>query len=183
MGSAKQLADLGGRPLLEHALAALAGAKLDRVVVALGAGSDRILAGVDLHGAEPFVATRWAEGMGAVLAEAVAGPLAGASAVVLTLGDQPFVTAAVADRLVEAWAGGAGPVVGAAYDGRAGHPRLFDASLLPELARLRGDEGARALLAGHPELVTLVECGGLGDDLDVDDADGLARARARLAGT
>jgi molybdenum cofactor cytidylyltransferase len=180
MGRPKQLAELGGRPLLEHALAAMAAAPVDRVVVALGAEADRVLARVPLHGAEPRVTTRWAEGMGAVLAEAAAA-VPGAAGIVVALGDQPFVTTAAVARLAAAWRAGAGPVVSAAYDGRPGHPKLFDASLLPDLTRLTGDQGARELLAGRPELVTLVECGGLGDDLDVDDEAGLAEATARLA--
>jgi len=118
--------------------------------------------------------------MGAVLAEAAAA-VPGAAGIVVTLGDQPFVTTAAVARLAAAWRAGAGPVVSAAYDGRPGHPKLFDASLLPDLTRLTGDQGARELLAGRPELVTLVECGGLGDDLDVDDEAGLAEAAARLA--
>jgi CTP:molybdopterin cytidylyltransferase MocA len=186
MGSPKQLADLGGRPLLEHALAAMAGAReagaVDRVVVALGAAAERVLATVPLHGAEPLVTRRWAEGMGAVLAEA-AGALAGTcSGVVVALGDQPLVTPAVVASLAEAWRAGAGPVVSAAYGGRPGNPKLFDASLLGELAGLGGDTGARELLAAHPGWVTLVEAGGLGSDLDVDDPAALAAARTALLG-
>src|SRR5918997_1615678 len=48
-GGPKQLAELDGRPLLEHALAALSG--LDRIVVVLGARADEIRAGADLGAA------------------------------------------------------------------------------------------------------------------------------------
>ena len=183
MGSPKQLADLGGRPLLEHALAALAEAReagaVDRVVVALGAAAGDVIARVPLHGAEPLVTDRWAEGMGAVLAEA-ARAVSGCAAVVVALGDQPMVTAAVVAALAGAWRAGAGPVVSAAYGGRPGNPKLFDAALLGELAGLGGDTGARELLAAHPGWVTLVETGALGSDLDVDDLAGLEAARAAL---
>ena len=55
-GSAKQLADLDGRPLLEHAIEAMTSSDVDRVVVVLGAGADDVAPpGVDLHGAEPVV--------------------------------------------------------------------------------------------------------------------------------
>jgi len=183
MGSPKQLADLGGRPLLEHVLASMRAAPVDRVVVALGAAADRVLARVDLHGAEPLVATRWDQGMGAVLAEAAAALRDGrrCAGLLVALGDQPLVTPAVVARLVDAWRAGAGQVVSAAYDGRAGNPKLFDAALLGELAGLGGDSGARELLAAHPEWVHLVETGALGSDLDVDDQAGLTEARRLLA--
>ena len=56
---------LDGRPLIEHALAALSG--LDRVVVVLGARADEIRAGADLARAEVVVCADWAEGMSASL--------------------------------------------------------------------------------------------------------------------
>jgi molybdenum cofactor cytidylyltransferase len=179
MGRPKQLADLDGRPLLEHVLAALAAAPVDEVVVALGAGAREVAERVDLHGATPLLVEDWAAGMGHVLARAVAG-LGDRAAVVVCLGDQPLVGPGVVARLVRAWRDGAGPVVTAAYDGRPGNPKLFDRSLLPELCRLRGDTGARDLLAAHPEWVTPVEVGGLGIDTDVDDEAALAAVRASL---
>ena len=58
-GGGKQLADLDGRPLLEHVLAAMAAAPLERVVVVLGAQADEIRAGVDLHGARAVICPDW----------------------------------------------------------------------------------------------------------------------------
>jgi molybdenum cofactor cytidylyltransferase len=192
MGRAKQLADLDGRPLLEHVLAAMSAAPVDHMVVALGAYADQVLATVDLHRARPLVVPEWERGMGRVLALALAqarpgrrpadaAAQGGWGAVVVALGDQPLVSAAAVARLVEAWRGGAGPVVSAAYQGRHGHPKLFDRAVLGPLRELSGDSGARDLLASHPGWVVPVEVGGLGSDLDVDDEAALARARALLA--
>jgi len=180
MGRPKQLAGLDGRPLLEHVLAALEAAPVDQVVVALGAHAGAILERVDLHGAEPLVVEGFQAGMGHVLARAAAA-LGEPDAVVVCLGDQPLVGAAVVAELVAAWRAGAGPVVTAAYGGRHGNPKLFDRTVLAELGELGGDTGARELLAAHPEWVTAVEVGALGDDADVDDEDGLARVAARFA--
>jgi molybdenum cofactor cytidylyltransferase len=180
MGRPKQLAELDGRPLLEHVLAALESVPLDRVMVALGAHAETILERVDLHGAEPLVVEGFEAGMGHVLARAAA-TLGDADAVVVCLGDQPLLGPKVVAELVAAWRAGAGPVVTAAYGGRGGNPKLFDRSVLAELARLGGDTGARDLLATHPEWVTSVEVGALGDDADVDDEAGLARLAARFA--
>jgi molybdenum cofactor cytidylyltransferase len=182
MGRPKQLAELAGRPLLEHTLAALASPRedrrpLDRVLLALGSGADQVLRQVDLHGAIPVTVGSWAQGMGHVLATVVARHARGCDALVVLLGDQPLVGAEVVARLVAAWQAGAGPVVGAAYHGRPGNPKLFDRSVLGELTRLRGDSGARELLAAHPGWVRTVEVGDLGDDADVDDEEGLARVR------
>jgi CTP:molybdopterin cytidylyltransferase MocA len=168
MGRPKQVAELDGRPLLGHVLAALQDAPVDRVVVALGGAAGQVLARVDLGAAQPVMVEGWAEGMGHVLGSALARAGDDWRAVVVALGDQPLVTSAAVARVVAAWRAGAGPVVTAAYGGRPGHPKLFDRRLLPELLRLAGDTGARDLVAAHPEWVHRVEVGDLGSDADVD---------------
>jgi molybdenum cofactor cytidylyltransferase len=168
MGRPKQLAELDGRPLLAHVLAAVDDAPVDRVVVALGGAADAVLDRVELGRAEPLVVEGWAAGMGHVLASVL--PRAGGDweAVVVLLGDQPLVPGRAVARVVEAWRAGAGPMVTATYDGRPGHPKLFDRRLLPDLLRLTGDTGARDLLAAHPDRVHRVEVGDLGSDADID---------------
>jgi molybdenum cofactor cytidylyltransferase len=178
MGRPKQLAELDGRPMLEHVLAALAAAPLDRVVVALGAHAATVLERVDLHGAEPLVVDGFEAGMGHVLARSVEA-LGEPDALVVCLGDQPLVGSGVVAELVAAWRDGAGPVVSAAYGGRRGNPKLFDRTVLAELRGLGGDSGARELLAAHPEWLAVVEVGTIGDDADVDDERGLAEVAAR----
>jgi CTP:molybdopterin cytidylyltransferase MocA len=168
MGRPKQVAELAGRPLLAHALAALSEAPVDRVVVALGAAAGKVLDRVELGRAEPVVVAGWAAGMGHVLARVLAGDRGDWGAVVVLLGDQPLVAAGAVERVVAAWRAGAGPVVTATYGGRPGHPRLFDRALLPELLGLSGDAGARDLVAAHPDRVHRIECGDLGSDADVD---------------
>ncbi|HEV3014540.1 MAG TPA: nucleotidyltransferase family protein [Actinomycetota bacterium] len=181
MGRPKQLAELDGRPLLAHVLAALDDAPVaggsgglkprspvDRVVVALGGAADEVLDRVELGRAEPLVVEDWAAGMGHVLASALAQAGGDWGAVVVLLGDQPLVPGRAVARVVEAWRAGAGPMVTATYDGRPGHPKLFDRRLLPDLLRLTGDTGARDLLAAHPDRVHRVEVGDLGSDADID---------------
>jgi molybdenum cofactor cytidylyltransferase len=180
MGRPKQLAELEGRPLLAHALAALDTAPVDRVVVALGGAAGEVLDRVGLGRAEPLVVEGWAAGMGHVLAATLARAGGGWAAVVVVLGDQPLVPGRAVARLVEAWRAGVGPVVTATYGGRPGHPKLFDRRLLPDLLRLTGDTGARDLVAAHPEWVHRVEVGDLGSDADVDVEADLDRVGALL---
>jgi molybdenum cofactor cytidylyltransferase len=180
MGRPKQLAELDGRPLLAHVLAAMGDAPVDRLVVALGGAAGEVLDGVDLGRAEPLVVEGWAAGMGHVLAGALAAAGDDWAAVVVLLGDQPLVPGRAVARLVEAWRAGAGPVVTATYGGRPGNPKLFDRRLLPDLLRLTGDTGARDLVAAHPEWVHRVEVGDLGSDTDVDVEADLDRVGALL---
>ena len=145
-GSPKQLADLGGVPLLQHAIdAMLAVPALDRVVVVLGSFAEEIAAAVKFASAEPVVCPEWDEGMAASLRCGVA-ELAGADWVVVTLGDMPGVT----PEAIEAVIAALGPdvdAVRAEYGGQFGHPVALSRSLLDRVGGLRGDVGARELLA------------------------------------
>lgn len=173
----KQLAPLAGRPLLEHALAAAAGSKADRVVAVLGANAEAILARVDLRGAEPLLCAGWAEGMAAALRAGVAA-VAGSGAAVVVLGDQPLITATAIDRVIAARAPGH-DAVRATYGGSPGHPVLLERLLLAAAGELRGDTGARALLAAAR--VATVGCEDVGDPLDVDTPADLRLASQALA--
>lgn len=161
-GSPKQLAPLHGRPLLEHVLAALAAAPLDRVLVVLGAHAEEVRARVDLHGAEPVLAAGWEEGMATSLRAGLAA-LPGADAVVVALGDMPGLRPATVAALL-AHRGAPALAVRATYAGRPGHPVLLERPLLDRAAELRGDEGFRPLLAG----IEVREVACAGDPADVD---------------
>lgn len=155
----KLLAELDGRPLLEHAVrAACAVAELERIVVVLGSRADELIARVDFGRAEPVVCPRWEEGQAASLQCGVSA-LAAAEKVIVTLGDEPLITSEVIALFVTQ-PGGAR----ALYDGRPGHPVVLGREQLRSVARLTGDHGARSLLSGGPQ----IECGELCSGRDVD---------------
>jgi molybdenum cofactor cytidylyltransferase len=158
-GSSKLLAQLDGRPVLEHAVRApCAVDALDRVVVVLGAYADDVVARVDFGRAEPVLCPDWERGQSESLRFG-ARLLADASRVIVTLGDEPLMTPEVIQRFVDA------PCPArAAYNGRAGHPVVLGPSQLRALSGLTGDQGARSLL----ENAALIECSELSSDRDVD---------------
>src|SRR3954452_20722951 len=120
-GGRKQLAELDGRPLLEHALEAMESAPVARRLVVLGADADEIRAGVDLHGAEPVVCEDWAEGQAASLRAGVAALGADCDAALVVLGDQPRISPDAVARVVAARGDGA-LALRATYGDVPGHP-------------------------------------------------------------
>jgi molybdenum cofactor cytidylyltransferase len=169
-GAPKQLAELDGRPLLEHVLIAMSRAPLDRVAVVLGAHANEVREGVPLHGAEPVVCQEWEQGLGASLRAGV-DSLEGCDAVVIALGDQPRLSSEAVARVV-AQRGSDEQAVRATYNGVPGHPVLLERDVLARVPTLRGDAGARELLHGIP--LREVACDGLGSPADVDTPEGLA---------
>jgi len=174
---AKQLAELDGIPLLEHALRAVeAVSAIGRIVVVLGARADEIRAGVDFGEAEPVVCVDWEEGQAASLRCGIAA-VADAEAVVLTLGDMPRITPQVIARFADLAAEhGAQARARAVYDGRPGHPVVLGRAYFDQVAALRGDVGARDVLKAID--AHAIECSHLCSAADVDTPEALERLRA-----
>ncbi len=170
-GGRKQLAELRGRPLISYAIEAMAAVPaIERIVVVLGAGAEEIEARVELAPAEVVRAEGWREGISASLRAGVAA-LSECDAIVITLADQPLISAQVIAAVVDRGDGPA-PAARATYDGRVGHPVLVKRELFGPILELRGDEGARELLAATG--AATIECGRLASPRDVDSREDLA---------
>jgi CTP:molybdopterin cytidylyltransferase MocA len=164
----KLLADLGGRPLLEHAIRAQCAVdEIDRIVVVLGAHAAEVMARVNFMRAEPVVCDEWREGLASSLRHGVRA-VEGAERVIVTLGDQPLVSSEVIARFVDA-----APRTRATYNGRPGHPVVFGPEQLRAVNELRGDRGARELLGDAP----VIECGQVCCGRDVDTEQDLEAIR------
>ena len=163
----KLLASFRDRPLVAWAVDAAVAAGLDETVVVQGAVD---LAAVVPDGVTLLENHAWAEGQATSLRAGVDwARQRGHTAVVVGLGDQPLVP-------VEAWRAVAraagGPIVAATFGGRRRPPVRLDAAVW-DLLPAGGDEGARALMAGRPELVVEVACDG--EPIDVDTVEDLLR--------
>jgi CTP:molybdopterin cytidylyltransferase MocA len=165
----KQLADLHGRPLLAYALEAMTRA-LDRVVVVLGHDAEAIRERIDFGAAEVVVCQDWALGQGFSLRHGVEA-LAGAEAVAITLGDQPFITPQVISGALDELEGY--EAVRAVYDGVPGHPVVLGPRVLRAVGELEGDAGARELLARFR--VRNWEAGHLASATDIDTQEELSK--------
>jgi molybdenum cofactor cytidylyltransferase len=162
----KLLAGFRGRPLVSWAVDNAIAAELDETVVVTGAID---LTTVVPKGAAMIENRRWAQGQATSLQAGVSWAREmGFDAVVIGLGDQPLIPP-------EAWravASSSSPIAVASFDGQRRPPtRLAESvwSLLP----LVGDEGARVVMAGHPELVVAVACPG--QPVDIDTVEDLAQ--------
>ena len=102
-------------------------------------------------------------GMGTSIAAGVEASAAASGWLVLP-GDMPRVEAST--LLAVARAIEHHPVAFAQHAGRRGHPVGFSAALYQELAGLRGDEGARRVIARYPAVGVQVENPGIHVDID-----------------
>jgi CTP:molybdopterin cytidylyltransferase MocA len=176
-GSPKQLATLGGRPLVTYALGALLAVEaIQEVVVVVGAYAEAIAEAV--AGSEAIVVScpDYAQGLAASLrCGVIAAQERGADAAVVHLADLPGVgPEAVAAVLAHAFDDHGrlhAEPTRATYAGTDGHPVVLPRACFGELAVLTGDVGARDLLRGSR--VRRVELGHLADPTDIDTPDQL----------
>jgi len=138
-----------------------------RVPVRVVLGPDQTARRAALDGlAVEIVEAEGDDGMAASIRAGVAG-LAGP--VLLTLTDMPAITAQDLYLMVTLGAQAPRAILRAATrDGRPGHPVLFPADLLPDLALLTGDEGAKQILQRERTRIRLLP---LADDRAVIDLD------------
>ena len=174
-GGGKLLAKLNDMPLAEHSLLALEASPVDETIVVVGADAERLREVCEPYGVRVVENPDWAEGMSTSVRAGLRSLRPEVRAVLILLADQPLVGAGAVGRLVEAFEAGAKVAV-ATYGGEPRNPVLFSRGVWPPLeAQLWGDEGARAFLRRHPELVTRVRCDETGDPADVDTAEDLRR--------
>jgi molybdenum cofactor cytidylyltransferase len=190
-GGDKLLAKVGGAPLVTAALRTALVAPVRRVLVAVGDNPGLIAAlkatAARLNAADRLVIVpvpNAAEGMGVSLSTAAAALPADIEGAFVFLGDMPAIAPDTPASLAKAL-DGPDRIVVPVHAGRRGHPVLFGSDWRSALAKLEGDEGARALLAQAGSRLIAVEVSDPGVLLDVDRPEDLARlapatgARAR----
>lgn len=176
MGRPKLLLEIAGRTVLQHVVAHARQSRCDRIVVVVGDEADRVARGVRGPAVEIVVNERYREGMGTSLAAGISALPPECEAAIILLGDQPRVTAAFIDGLIDAHRTTGKPLVTSRYGGATGAPTLIGRALFDEARRLGGDVGGRSLMERHPDLVGEVP---LSPDLaaDLDTPDEFARLR------
>ncbi|GGQ72374.1 NTP transferase domain-containing protein [Streptomyces asoensis] len=175
-GHPKALLEHRGRPLVEHAVAALRTAGCAHVHVVLGAAADAVRERARLDGCVIVPNPQWERGMGTSLRAGLASLAGtGAGAALVLLVDQPGIGPEAVARVLAAHEDGSS-LVCATYDGVRGHPVLFGSAHWEGVAAsATGDRGARAYLKEHAQALTLVECADVARPFDIDTPADLGR--------
>lgn len=176
MGRPKQLLEVSGRPLLEGVVASVCASRLDDVVVVLGAGAHEILARVDLGRARALVNDDHASGMSSSLRAGLAALGPEVDLAVVVLGDQPAISGALLDELLELRERSGLPAAALSFGGMLHPPVALRRELWGDLRSLEGDVGCRAVIRARPELVAALPAGAdLRHPVDVDTPEDYAR--------
>lgn len=177
MRGSKVTRPVGGRPMVERVVDATLESRLAGTVVVVGHEADNVRAIVEDRPVRVVDNPSFADGLSTSIHAALRDIGPDFDAALFLLADQPFVTGALIDRLLESFAVSGKLIVRPESDGSPGNPVLFSARLFPELLRETGDHGGREVVRRHADEVCLVAVDDPLTCLDIDSLEEYERVR------
>lgn len=157
MGDFKQLLPFEGKPFVLCAVDNLLDAGADEIIVVTGHRQSDVRAALRdrvvrfIHNAD------YKSGMSESIKCGVQAVSQQAEAILIALADQPQIGAAVIRRLIEVWKRDRPPILVPTFEGRNGHPVIFDIGLKKEILSVDPREGLRKVVEMHRREVLRVE--------------------------
>ena len=144
-GGPKLLAQFEGRTLLRRACDALQTSRVDGAIAVLGADADLLGPECELAGMPTVHNPDFERGQSTSLRLGVGSAPASAAGFLLTVADQPLLTAEHLDRVIE-MGEQTDRITCVRAGGLRGAPAWFPARMRAELSSIKGDRGARGLI-------------------------------------
>ncbi len=180
----KLLEDLGGVPMVRHAVLTALASRARPVLVVTGHQQAEVAAALSGLDVQLTHNPHYAEGLSTSLAAGIAALPPNLDGALIALGDMPGVRPEHLDRLIASFAPKEGRAICIAmHEGKRGNPVLFAAAFFPELTAIAGDTGARHIIGQHQELIAEIEIGSPAVLMDVDTPEALAKLRSDQPGT
>ena len=179
MGTNKMLLELGGRTLVQRAVATALAAGLDPVLVVVGHERERVQEELMGLRCTPVFNKEYARGIHSSLKAGISAVAAENDAAAVLLGDMPLVRAEMVRALVDAFRRGSAPLAISLYGEVVAPPIVYARSLFPELCAIDGDGCGKRVVKQHRS--EALELRWPEETLtDLDSPQDVARVRARL---
>jgi len=180
LGQSKQLVEFDHQPLLRRTLKTLLHSHLNYTLTVLGARAQEHLAVIEHMATDTCINEDWKKGMGhslkfGMLRLLEAQPVL--DGVLIAVCDQPFLTTAHIDGLLDQFAHSRDSIVASEYKGIQGVPAIFPQAHFGELMSIGDEAGARKVMATHADRVILrhLEKG----EVDLDTPEDLKHLRRK----
>ncbi len=157
MGQFKQLLPLAGKTFVEHCADTLLESRLGEVIIVTGYRESEVQRVIGTRPVRFIHNPDYPSGMASSIKRGVQALSENAHACVLALVDQPQITTGVINRLIETYEESHPQIVIPTYQGKNGHPLLFDLNLKEEILRMDPEQGLRQVVRSHSGEVTRVE--------------------------
>jgi len=135
-------------------------------LVCIGSSDESLAAQLKAQGREFLQCRKAGEGMGSTLAEAVGSIAQQWDAVLVALGDMPWIESATYRAVATQVS--ADTICQPRFEGQRGHPVAFGRGFYPELLALAGDSGARGVVQRYRDSVVPLTVNDAGIIRDID---------------
>jgi molybdenum cofactor cytidylyltransferase len=168
MGQPKQLMPFGQSTIVERTIDYLLNSAVSETIVVLGYKGEEIRKTIAGKPIKIAINPDYNQGMSTSIIAGLKQVDKRARAVLIALGDQPFVDSQTITSLVEAFIANNRGILIPVYQGRRGNPVIFAIKYKDELLNLKGDVGGREIIKLHPDdvLEVAVNCEGVLLDID-----------------
>jgi molybdenum cofactor cytidylyltransferase len=175
MGDANKLTmPVDGIPMVARVVDALQQSRAGRVIVVTGHEPERIREALSGRNVELVHNPDYAEGIGTSVRTGVGALDDDVDGALVALGDMPWVSTEVIDRLVDAFTSdGELSIFIPMFGRKRGNPVLWGSQHFPELLALAGDVGGKALFHRHAAAICYVDVESASVNIDVDTPDAL----------
>lgn len=176
MGKVKQLLPFAQSTVLEQVINNLLESKLDEIIVVLGYQAQKIARKIGSNHVKIVINPNFKQGMSSSIKCGLSQIDKRAEAIMIMLGDQPLIGKEIVDTLIEMFLKSNQGIIVPVYEGRRGHPIIFDVKYKSELLSLKDDIGGRKVIETHLQDILEVEVNSPGVIIDIDNkADYLSR--------
>ncbi len=145
----KQLALVGGEPMVRRVARRACESRLSEVVVVLGFACGEIERSLEGLLVRTVKNPEYRRGQSTSVRVGLAAVAERAEAVVFLPADQPHLTTDVIDAILDRYTATGAAIVVPVHEGSRGAPVLMDRTLFGELEGLEGDSGGRQLFLAH----------------------------------
>lgn len=177
MGKPKQLMPFGESTILEQAVDNFLGSGVSEVIVVIGHKAEEVREILAAKPVKLVVNPDYEQGMSTSIIAGLKRVDNQAKAVTLALGDQPLIDSQTINKLIDEFDKSSKGIVIPTYQGKRGHPVIFDMKYKGELLKIRGDIGGREIIREHPDDVLEVAVRSEGVCIDIDTADSYSSGR------
>ncbi len=168
MGQPKLLLPWHGISLVRHVAQTALCSSIDELLVVVGHRAKHVMAALDGLPVRIVHNDAFLEGQSTSIRAGLAALDPATAAVLILLADQPLIRAQTLDTLISVYRREQPLIVAPRYKDQRGNPVLFAQALFPQLLKLAGDEGARAILKAYAPQTVMVDVADEGVVLDID---------------
>ena len=168
MGEAKLLLPFGEKTIIEAVIDNVIQSKVEKILVVVGSKREEIEQRIKNYSLKVTFNPDFRSGMLSSVHAGFKSLPEYAQAALVVLGDQPFISTSVINKLVDAYGRTGKGIVLPVYKGERGHPVLIDMKYRSEVENLSPDIGLRGSVYNHPEDILEVEVKSQNVLMDID---------------